>query len=114
MSQERFGEATRRAFLGTATAATAATLTAPVVGEAQAAETSPPVGTTKLAKRVRMFRHSWCPALKRVTGQSRRRWQSRKRDISRLRQGRYGPFIRRRRPIMDSRSSQRSNRVAKK
>ena len=50
MSQERFGEATRRAFLGTATAATAATLTAPVVGEAQAAETGPPVGTTKLAE----------------------------------------------------------------
>ena len=50
MSQDRFGEATRRAFLGTATAATAATLTAPVVGEAQAAETGPPVGTTKLAE----------------------------------------------------------------
>ena len=50
MSQERFGEATRRAFLGTATAATAATLTAPVGGEAQAADTSPSVGTTKLAQ----------------------------------------------------------------
>jgi hypothetical protein len=42
MSKERFGKATRRAFLGTATAATAATLTAPVGGEAQAADTSPP------------------------------------------------------------------------
>jgi hypothetical protein len=50
MSQERFGEATRRAFLGTATAATAATLTAPVGGDAQAADASPPVGTTKLAQ----------------------------------------------------------------
>ena len=50
MSQERFGKATRRAFLGTATAATAATLTAPVGGEAQAAETGPPIGTTKLAE----------------------------------------------------------------
>ncbi len=30
--------------------ATAATLTAPVGGEAQAADTSPPVGTTKLAQ----------------------------------------------------------------
>ena len=39
MSQERFGEATRRAFLGTATVATAATLTAPVVGEAQTGDT---------------------------------------------------------------------------
>ena len=50
MSQERFGEATRRAFLGTATAATAATLTAPVAGEAQTADTGHPVGTTKLAQ----------------------------------------------------------------
>ena len=48
MSQERFGEATRRAFLGTATAATAATLTAPVAGKAQTADH--PVGTTKLAE----------------------------------------------------------------
>ena len=50
MSQERFGEATRRAFLGTATVATAATLTAPVAGEAQTADTGHPVGTTKLAE----------------------------------------------------------------
>jgi hypothetical protein len=50
MSQERFGAATRRAFLGTATAATAATLTAPVAGEAQAADTGHPVSTTKLAQ----------------------------------------------------------------
>ena len=35
MSQDQFGETTRRAFLGTATVATAATLTAPVAGEAQ-------------------------------------------------------------------------------
>ena len=50
MSQDRFGEATRRAFLGTATVATAATLTAPVAGEAQTADTGHPVGTTKLAE----------------------------------------------------------------
>jgi hypothetical protein len=50
MSQDRFGEATRRAFLGTATVATAATLAAPVAGEAQAADTGHPVGTTKLAQ----------------------------------------------------------------
>jgi hypothetical protein len=52
MSQDRFGEATRRAFLGTASVATAAaaTLTAPVAGEAQTAETGHPVGTTKLAE----------------------------------------------------------------
>ena len=50
MSQERFGEATRRAFLGTATAATAATLTTPVAGEALTADTGHPVGTTKLAQ----------------------------------------------------------------
>lgn len=50
MSQDRFGEATRRAFLGTATVATAATLAAPVAGEAQAADTGHPVGATKLAQ----------------------------------------------------------------
>ena len=50
MSKDQFGEATRRAFLGTATAATAATLTAPIAGEAQAADTGHPVGTTKLAQ----------------------------------------------------------------
>jgi hypothetical protein len=50
MSQERFGEATRRAFLGTATVATAATLTAPVAGEAQTADTGHLVGKTKLAE----------------------------------------------------------------
>jgi hypothetical protein len=50
MSQDRFGDATRRAFLGTATVATAATLAAPVAGEAQAADTGHPVATTKLAE----------------------------------------------------------------
>ena len=52
MSQERFGEATRRAFLGTATVATAAaaTLTAPVADEAQAADQGHRAATTKLAE----------------------------------------------------------------
>src|SRR5580692_3949163 len=50
MSQDQFGKPTRRAFLGTATVATAATLTAPVAGEAQTAETGHPVGTTELAE----------------------------------------------------------------
>ena len=52
MSQDRFGDATRRAFLGTATVATAAaaTLTAPVAGEAQTADKGHLVGATKLAE----------------------------------------------------------------
>ena len=50
MSQDQFGETTRRAFLGTATVATAATLTAPVAGEAQTADKGHLVGTTKLAE----------------------------------------------------------------
>jgi hypothetical protein len=65
MSQDRFGEATRRAFLGTATVATAATLAAPIAGEAQAADTGRPVGATKLAQantdvpaQLRTFPHS--------------------------------------------------------
>lgn len=43
MSREQFGETSRRAFLGTATAATAAaTLTAPVAGEAHGADAGHP------------------------------------------------------------------------
>jgi hypothetical protein len=50
MSQDRFGDTTRRAFLGTATVATAASLTAPGAGEAQGAGTGNPAGPTKLAQ----------------------------------------------------------------
>jgi hypothetical protein len=50
MSQEQFGETTRRAFLGTATVATAASLTAPVAREAQGAGTGNADGTIKLAQ----------------------------------------------------------------
>jgi hypothetical protein len=50
MSQEKSSETTRRAFLGTATVATAASLTAPVAGDARAADTGHAVGTTKLAE----------------------------------------------------------------
>ena len=48
MSKDHFGKTTRRAFLGTATVATAASLAAPVAAEAQGADN--PVGTTKLAQ----------------------------------------------------------------
>jgi hypothetical protein len=48
MSQDQFGKTTRRTFLGTATIATAASLTAPVAVEAQGADNA--VGTTKLAQ----------------------------------------------------------------
>src|SRR6185437_14702972 len=50
MSQDRFGETTRRAFLGTATAATAASLTAAHAGEPQGVGTDNPVGPIKLAQ----------------------------------------------------------------
>jgi hypothetical protein len=50
MSKGQFGEATRRAFLSTATVATAASLTAPVTGAAQGAGKDNLVGTTKLAQ----------------------------------------------------------------
>lgn len=50
MSQDQFGKPTRRAFLGTATVATAASLTAPVAGEAQGGGASGPVDATKLAQ----------------------------------------------------------------
>ena len=44
MSQDQFGEPTRRAFLGTATVATAASLTAPGAGGAQGVGTGNPAG----------------------------------------------------------------------
>ena len=50
MSQDQFGETTRRAFLGTATVATAASLTAQGAGEAQGVGTGNPAGPTKLAQ----------------------------------------------------------------
>ena len=51
MSQDRFGETTRRAFLGTATAATAASLTAAHAGEPQGGVgTDNPAGPIKLAQ----------------------------------------------------------------
>ena len=40
MSQDQFGKPTRRAFLGTATVATAASLAAPVAAEVQGASAS--------------------------------------------------------------------------
>ena len=50
MSQDRFGETTRRAFLGTATVATAASLTAAHAGEPQGVGTDKPVAPIKLAQ----------------------------------------------------------------
>ncbi len=50
MSQDQFGATTRRAFLGTATVATAASLTVPAASEAQAAGTDNSAGATKLAQ----------------------------------------------------------------
>ena len=55
MSQDQFGETTRRAFLGTATVATAATLTAPVAGEAQTADKVILSGRLNWRKRTWMF-----------------------------------------------------------
>ena len=58
MSQDRFGEATRRAFLGTATVATAATLAAPVAGEAQPPIQVIPSARPNWRRRTLMFPHS--------------------------------------------------------
>jgi hypothetical protein len=50
MSKEQFGEPTRRAFLGTATLATAASLTAPSASHAQSVDQRKATGTIKLAE----------------------------------------------------------------
>ena len=87
MSQDQFGETTRRAFLGTATVATAATLTAPVAGEAQTADTGHPVGTTKLAEANTDVPAQLMSRAKAGDWTNRRRWPSLRRDISSLRRG---------------------------
>ena len=58
MSQERFGEATRRAFLGTATVATAATLTAPIEAKLKLPIQIIPSAQLNWRRRMRMFPHS--------------------------------------------------------
>ncbi len=113
MSQEKPSETTRRAFLGTATVATAATLTAPVAGEAQAADTGHPVGTTKLAQAntdvtaqlmARAKAGDWTkPAAMAIP----------KEGYFTLEQGRYGPLFPKLQPTMASRLLLKSNRVAK-
>jgi hypothetical protein len=50
VSKEQFGETTRRAFLGTATVATAASLTAPSASHAESAAQREAAGTIKLAE----------------------------------------------------------------
>ena len=50
MLKEKLGETTRRAFLGTATAATAASLTGPTADADQRADRVSPAGTIKLAE----------------------------------------------------------------
>ena len=50
MSQDQTGKTTRRAFLGTATVATAASLTAPAASEAQVGGSGHPAGATKVAQ----------------------------------------------------------------
>jgi hypothetical protein len=50
MSKEQPGATTRRAFLGTATVATAASLSVPMAGADQSAEQVNPAGTVKLAE----------------------------------------------------------------
>ena len=50
MSKEQFGETTRRAFLGTATVATAASLTGPTAGADQSADRVNAAGSIKLAE----------------------------------------------------------------
>jgi hypothetical protein len=50
MSQDQFGKPSRRAFLGTATVATAASLAAPVAAEPQGADAGARPGATKLAQ----------------------------------------------------------------
>ena len=93
MSQDRFGETTRRGFLGTATAATAASLTAAHAGEPQGVGTDNPVGPIKLAQAdvdvpaqlmSRAKAGDWTkPAAMAIP----------KEGYSQLEQGRYGPIF---------------------
>jgi hypothetical protein len=93
MSQDQIGKTTRRAFLGTATVATAASLTAPAASEAQGAGSGYPVGATKVAQAdadvpaqlaLRAKAGDWTkPAAMAIP----------KEGYFKLEQGRYGPIF---------------------
>ena len=96
---------TRRTFLGTATAATAASLTAPVAAEASQAPTSNPIGTTKLAEADEDVRAQLMSRAK-----ARRRWTKPAKAMAipkegyfKLEQDDTGQFSQRHRPTMASR-----------
>ena len=94
MSKEKLGETTRRAFLGTATVATAASLTGPTADADQRAVRLVRPAQSSWRKRIRMCLNSWRRAQKRATGQSLRRWPSPKKDILSLNRDDTGQFFR--------------------
>ena len=92
MSEEQFGRTTRRSFLGTATVATAATLTGPVAAESSGA------GTAKAQEPVRLAQANTEPNDKLMESAKAGDWTKPaamaipKEGYFKLEQGRYGPL----------------------
>ena len=112
MSKEQFGETTRRAFLGTATVATAASLTGPTAGADQSADRVNPAGTIKLAE-ANVDVPEQLAARAKAGDWTKPAATSPKKDISSLNRDVTVRSFLRRRPTTASRLSRKSNRGGK-
>ena len=92
MSEGQFAKTTRRGFLGTATAATAATLAVPVGGAAHGASTSNSTGLTKVAA-VNNPNENLMAAAKAGDWTKPAAMAIPKEGYFKLEQGRYGPIF---------------------
>src|SRR6516162_90555 len=94
MSKEQFGETTRRAFLGTATVATAAaSLTGPTSAGDQSANRADPAGTIKLAEANVDVRDQLAARAKAGDWTKPAAMAIPKEGYFKLEQGRYGPVF---------------------
>jgi hypothetical protein len=92
MSKEKATETTRRKFLGAATVATAASLTAPAAGEPQPADTAPPAGIIRLAQADSTIREQLMERAKEADWTKPAAMAIPKDGYFKLEQGRYGPI----------------------
>ena len=111
---EKLGATTRRAFLGTATVATAASLTGPTAGADQSADRGNPGGTIKLAEANVDVPEQLAARAKAGDWTKPAAMALPKEGYFQLEQGRYGPIFPKLRPTTGSRSLRRLSPAAKK
>jgi hypothetical protein len=94
MSKEKLGATTRRAFLGTATAATAASLTGPTADADQRTDRVNPAGTIKLAEANADVPEQLSERAKAGDWTKHAAMSIPKEGYFKVEQGRYGPIFR--------------------